>query len=154
MCVHMCVCAFVNFFFKKNFSEPIDWAFTKFHSSVPEIKVKNLLFIVTEKSGLWSDTCAHVPLVLQRLQRFLTWDLLKLKLKCNTNQHYRYSNIQHSGATTWIMADSDEKFHFDELYLQGNAHLAVRTKHHYASPASFTAGKLIGDKSGNRKFNC
>ena len=31
-----CVCAFVNFFFKKNFSaETIDWTFTKFHSSVP-----------------------------------------------------------------------------------------------------------------------
>ena len=34
--VHVCVCAFVNFFFKKNFSsENIDWTFTKFHSSVP-----------------------------------------------------------------------------------------------------------------------
>ena len=28
--------AFVNFFFKKNFSsETIDWTFTRFHSSVP-----------------------------------------------------------------------------------------------------------------------
>ena len=32
----MCVCAVVNFFFKKNFSsETIDWTFTKFHTSVP-----------------------------------------------------------------------------------------------------------------------
>ena len=32
--VNTCVCAFVNFFFKKkNFSETIDWTFTKFHSS-------------------------------------------------------------------------------------------------------------------------
>ena len=30
-----CVCAFVNFFFKKNSSETIDWTFTKFHRSVP-----------------------------------------------------------------------------------------------------------------------
>ena len=30
------VCAFVNFFFKKNFySETIDWTFTKSHKSVP-----------------------------------------------------------------------------------------------------------------------
>ena len=30
------VCAFVNFFFKKNFSsETIDWTFTEFRSSVP-----------------------------------------------------------------------------------------------------------------------
>ena len=35
-CMHACVCAFVNFFFKKKFSsETIDWIFTKFHSSVP-----------------------------------------------------------------------------------------------------------------------
>ena len=35
-CVHACVCAFVNFFFEKNFSsETTDWTFTKFHSSVP-----------------------------------------------------------------------------------------------------------------------
>ena len=35
-CMYACVCAFVNFFFKKNFStETIDWTFTKFHSSVP-----------------------------------------------------------------------------------------------------------------------
>ena len=33
--VRACVCAFVNFFFKKNFSETIDWTFTKFHSGVP-----------------------------------------------------------------------------------------------------------------------
>ena len=34
--VRACVCAFVNFFFKKNFfSETIDWTFTKFHSSFP-----------------------------------------------------------------------------------------------------------------------
>ena len=40
--VHAWVCAFVNFFFKKNFSsETIDWTFTKFHSSVPSIEVKN-----------------------------------------------------------------------------------------------------------------
>ena len=33
--VRACLCAFVNFFFKKNFSsETIDWTFTKFHSSV------------------------------------------------------------------------------------------------------------------------
>ena len=36
MCVCACVSAFVNFFFKKNFSsETIDWTFTKFHGSVP-----------------------------------------------------------------------------------------------------------------------
>ena len=29
-----CVCAFVNFFLKKNFLET-DWTFIKFHSSVP-----------------------------------------------------------------------------------------------------------------------
>ena len=34
-CVRACMCAFVNFFFKKNFSETNDWTFTKFHSSVP-----------------------------------------------------------------------------------------------------------------------
>ena len=35
-CVPACVCAFVNFFFKKNLStETIDLTFTKFHSSVP-----------------------------------------------------------------------------------------------------------------------
>ena len=34
-CVRACVCAFVNFFFKKRPSETIDWTFTKFHSSVP-----------------------------------------------------------------------------------------------------------------------
>ena len=35
-CVRPCVCAFVNFFFKKKFfSETIDWTFAKFHSSVP-----------------------------------------------------------------------------------------------------------------------
>ena len=40
-CMCACVCAFVNFFFKKNFSsETIDWTFTKFHSSVPSIEVK------------------------------------------------------------------------------------------------------------------
>ena len=33
-CLRACVCEFVNFFFKKNFSESIDWTFTKFHSSV------------------------------------------------------------------------------------------------------------------------
>ena len=33
--VHACVCAFVNFFFKKNFLETIGWTFTKFHSGVP-----------------------------------------------------------------------------------------------------------------------
>ena len=40
-CVRVFVSAFVNFFFKKNFSsETIDWTFTKFHSSVPQIEVK------------------------------------------------------------------------------------------------------------------
>ena len=34
-CLHECMCAFVNFFFKKNFLETIDWTFTKFHSNVP-----------------------------------------------------------------------------------------------------------------------
>ena len=37
MCMHACVHvlgAFVNVFFKKNFSETIDWTFTKLHSSV------------------------------------------------------------------------------------------------------------------------
>ena len=35
-CMHACVCAFVNFFFpSKSFLETIDWAFTKFHGSVP-----------------------------------------------------------------------------------------------------------------------
>ena len=35
-CVRACVCAFVDFFCKKNLSsETIDWTFTKFHSSVP-----------------------------------------------------------------------------------------------------------------------
>ena len=59
-CVRACVCAFVNFKKKKkNFSETIDWTFTKFHSSVPQIEIK----IVTEKSGLWSDTGAQAPLV-------------------------------------------------------------------------------------------
>ena len=34
--VRACVCAFANFFLKKNFSsETIDWTFTKFHSSIP-----------------------------------------------------------------------------------------------------------------------
>ena len=34
-CERACLSAFVNFFFKKNFSsETIDWTFTKFHSSV------------------------------------------------------------------------------------------------------------------------
>ena len=41
--VGACVRAFVNFFFQKT--------------------SQNLLFIVTEKSGLWSDTGAQVPLV-------------------------------------------------------------------------------------------
>ena len=37
MCVHACVCAFVNFFFKKKLlSETIAWTYTKFHSSVPK----------------------------------------------------------------------------------------------------------------------
>ena len=63
-CMCACVCAFVNFFFKKKFSsETIDWTFTKFHRSVPSIEVKNLLFIVTEKSCLWSHTGAQAPLV-------------------------------------------------------------------------------------------
>ena len=34
-CVRACMCAFVNFFFKKNFSETIEWTFIKFHISVP-----------------------------------------------------------------------------------------------------------------------
>ena len=35
-CLHACMCAFVDFFFKKNFSsETIDWTLTKLHSSVP-----------------------------------------------------------------------------------------------------------------------
>ena len=39
--VRACVCAFVYFFFKKNFSsEAIDWTFTKFHGSVLHIEVK------------------------------------------------------------------------------------------------------------------
>ena len=60
-CVCACVCEFVNFFFS---SETIDWTFTKFHSSVHSIEVnENLLFIVTEKSGLWSDTCAQALIV-------------------------------------------------------------------------------------------
>ena len=42
-CVRVCVCAFVNFFFKKNFpSETIDWTFTLDRGL-------NLLFIVTEE---------------------------------------------------------------------------------------------------------
>ena len=35
MYLHACVCAFVNFFLQKNFSETIDWTFTELHSSVP-----------------------------------------------------------------------------------------------------------------------
>ena len=32
----VCVCAFVNFFFKKTSPQKtIEWTFTKFHSSVP-----------------------------------------------------------------------------------------------------------------------
>ena len=31
MCVHTCVC---KLFFKKKFSETIDWIFTKFHMNV------------------------------------------------------------------------------------------------------------------------
>ena len=34
VCVHACVCAFDNLFFKKNFSETIDRTFTRFHGSV------------------------------------------------------------------------------------------------------------------------
>ena len=41
-CVRACVCEFVTFFFKKNFSETIEWTFTKFHSSVSLIEVKIL----------------------------------------------------------------------------------------------------------------
>ena len=41
-CMGACVCAFVNFFFKKT-SETIAWTFIKFHSSVPfpykEVKI-------------------------------------------------------------------------------------------------------------------
>ena len=34
--VRACMCAFVNYFFKKHFYlETIAWTFTKFHSSVP-----------------------------------------------------------------------------------------------------------------------
>ena len=41
MCMHACVYAFVNFFFKKTSQTTcIDWTFTKFHSSVPSIEVK------------------------------------------------------------------------------------------------------------------
>ena len=56
----ICMHAFVNVFFKKNFSsETIDWIFTKFH----RIDLLKVLFTVTEKSGLWSDTGAQAPLV-------------------------------------------------------------------------------------------
>ena len=35
-CVRACVCALILLTFSlKNFSETIDWTFTKFHSSVP-----------------------------------------------------------------------------------------------------------------------
>ena len=35
MCVRECVCAFVNFFFKKTSPQKLLTTFTKFHSSVP-----------------------------------------------------------------------------------------------------------------------
>ena len=34
MCLHACVCAFVNFFFKKTFLETIDLTVTKFQCSL------------------------------------------------------------------------------------------------------------------------
>ena len=38
---YACVCK--HFLKKKNFSETIDWFFTKFHRNVPWIEVKNVL---------------------------------------------------------------------------------------------------------------
>ena len=52
--------AFVNFFLK-NFSETIDWIFTKFTGMFLRYGLETF-FTVTEKSGLWSDTGAQAPL--------------------------------------------------------------------------------------------
>ena len=51
--VRACVCEFVNFFFKKNFSsESIDWTFTKFHSIVPtSVKIFSSLLQKNQACG-------------------------------------------------------------------------------------------------------
>ena len=66
-CVCACVCAFINFFFKKTSSETIDWAFTKFHSSVPLVEAK-IFFSSLQKN----QACG----VIQALKR-------KLKISCD-----------------------------------------------------------------------
>ena len=59
VCMRAYVCKL--FFKKKNFSsETIDWSFTK----CSLYRGYKLLFTVTEKSGLWSDTGAQAPLVI------------------------------------------------------------------------------------------
>ena len=69
-CLRACVCIFVNFFFKKNFSSvTIDWTFTKFHSSVPKIEVK-----IFSSSLQKNQACGAIQ-ALKRLQ-FIVHDQL------------------------------------------------------------------------------
>ena len=58
----MCVCAFVNIFFKKLLLENYLLDFYLI-SQECSLEVKLFSFTVTEKSGLWSDTGTLAPLV-------------------------------------------------------------------------------------------
>ena len=58
-----CMRAFVNFFVKNFFSETIDWIFTKISQECSSDRGLKLLFTVTEKSGLWSNTGAYMSAV-------------------------------------------------------------------------------------------
>ena len=60
--VRACVCAFVNFFFKKTSSQKLLTGLLP-NFLLVFLRGQNLLFIVTEKSGLRSDTGAQAPLV-------------------------------------------------------------------------------------------
>lgn len=74
------------------------------------------------------------------------------KLLLSNVWYFRYKHIGLSGASSWIFADTNQQFSFDEIQIKGHAHLAIMPKNSYTDMASVNANKVTGDKTGESEL--